>query len=165
MKLSHLSSKPYRAHVIRMSRRKVRSIVRINNIDPRPALITKLSHVSLAPHRTHITAIDQRYPSLILRDRTSEPQRDLRLIPRGKNLKTRTGAVRKVSRKLSTSSGPPIMPNNNQEFDSIDQAKSIDSQTTPVSLFLSMKSVNLNFYYRNLIVLYFVFYQWFHMMK
>jgi hypothetical protein len=157
MKLSHLSSKPYRAHVIRMSRRKVRSIVRINNIDPRPALITKLSHVSLAPHRTHITAIDQRYPSLILRDRTSEPQRDLRLIPRGKNLKTRTGAVRKVSRKLSTSSGPRITPINKRESNSIDQAKSIDSQTTPVSLFLSMKSVNLNFYYRNLIVLYFVF--------
>jgi hypothetical protein len=89
----------------------------------------------------------QRYPSLILRERTSEPQPDLQQFPRDKNLKTQTGVVRKVSRKLSTSSGPPIMPNNNQEFDSIDQAKSIDSQTATVSLFLSMKSVNLNFYF------------------
>jgi hypothetical protein len=106
MKLTHLSSTPYRAHVTRMSRSKVRSIVP---------------------------------------ERTSEPQRGLQLFPGDKNLKTRTGAARKISPKLSTYSGPRITPMNKQKSDWTHQAKSIDSQTTQVRLFLSMKSVNLNF--------------------
>jgi hypothetical protein len=79
---------------------------------------------------------------LIVPERTSEPQRDLQWFPADKRLKNRTGTVGKVSRKLSTSSGPRITPINKQKSDWTGQAKSIDSQTTPVSLFLSMKSVN-----------------------
>jgi len=141
MKLSHLSSTLYRPRVIKISKTELRSIGHINKIDPRPALITELPHLSSG---TRITVIGEKYPSLTRHDRTSEPQRDLQLFPGDKSLKTQTGTVRKVSRKLSTSSGPRIMPINKQKSDWTGQAKSIDFQTKPVSLFLSMKSVNLN---------------------
>jgi hypothetical protein len=143
MKLSHLSSTPYRPRVIKISKTELRSIGHIKNIDSRPALITELPHLSSG---TRITAIGKKYPSLTRHDRTSEPQRDLRLFCPDKNLKTQTGPVRKASRVLLTSSRRRITPIHERESaGSIDQAKNIDSQTTPVSLFLYMKSGYLNF--------------------
>ena len=147
MKLSRISSAPYRPHVKRMSKSELRSIFRINNIDSRSPSIIKLPHLSSAPHGGRITTMDHKYPSSIRHGRSLEPQRDLRLVRHDKNVETRTGAIGKFSRMLSSSSRSRITPMNKREFGSIDQGKSIVSGTIRVSLFLYIKSVYLDFYF------------------